>query len=284
MAVDLEPLHPMSLRGAIIPALAVFAAIVWWAGRGGEDPPATRASRAASAALPMTSSGWPRVSSADSGGHGTSSAVPATDEDSSFGKYVTGKYHFIFDDVPAEAANKLRAALLDRERVAVAINTARQSTDAALKQEIPRLQSELDAQDRKIGTLLRPGDLAAFDVLRNSDIEQFQLDDYAGGVSAVAPLNDADRKAILYAKLVYREQFRQVLAQSGLMSGQLNAPERRQAFAEVSRALGDSREHYLQEARQYLYNDQQFNLLSNYETTEYSAELEKLRRIAYDGP
>ena len=33
--------------------------------------------------------------------------------------------------------------------------------------------------------------------------------------------------------------------------------------------------------KQYLYNDEQFNLLSNYENSEYTAELEKLRGIAY---
>ena len=50
----------------------------------------------------------------------------------------------------------------------------------------------------------------------------------------------------------------------------------------MSRALEASRDSYLQEVRQYLYNDEQFTLLRNYETTEFNAELEKLRRIAYD--
>jgi hypothetical protein len=117
-------------------------------------------------------------------------------------------------------------------------------------------------------------------VLKDSDAEQFQLDDYAGGVSNVAPLSDADRKAVLYTKLMHRQRFRQVLADSRLMSGGLNPAERQYAFAEVSRALKESRDSYLQEVRQYLYNDEQFTLLNNYENTEYDAELEKLRGIA----
>jgi hypothetical protein len=133
--------------------------------------------------------------------------------------------------------------------------------------------------DQKIGKLLQPGDLATFEVLKDSDIEQFQLDDYAGGVNAVAPVSDADRRSILYTKLVHRQRFRQVLADSRLMTGELNASERRYAFADVSRALRDSRDAYLQEVRQYLYDDEQFTLLSNYENSEYSAELEKLRGI-----
>ena len=48
----------------------------------------------------------------------------------------------------------------------------------------------------------------------------------------------------------------------------------------MSRALRESRDSYLQEVRQYLYNDEQFALLSNYENSEYAAELEKLRGIA----
>ena len=150
----------------------------------------------------------------------------------------------------------------------MAINTAKQSSDPAEKEAIPARLAELAALDQKIGTLLRPGDLAAFEILKDSDVEQFQLDDYAGGVSAVAPLSDADRKSILYTKLVHRQRFRQVLAESRLMSGELNASERQYAFAEVSRALEASRDNYLQEVRQYLYNEEQFTLLSNYENTE----------------
>ena len=200
----------------------------------------------------------------------------------SLGTYTDGKYRFLFGDSgqsPQDAA-KLRAALLARERIAVAINTAKQSSDPAEKAAIPGQLAELAALDQKIGTLLRPGDLATFEILKDSDVEQFQLNDYAGGVSAVAPLSDADRKSILYTKLVHRQRFRQVLADSRLMSGELNASERQYAFAEVSRALKASRDNYLQEVRQYLYNEEQFILLSNYENSEFAAELEKLRGIA----
>ena len=41
----------------------------------------------------------------------------------------------------------------------------------------------------------------------------------------------------------------------------------------TSRALEDFRRSYLEEVRQYLANDEQFALLSNYEATEFKAEL-----------
>ena len=284
MAASIKPLHSAGLRGVIIPALVVFVAVAWWAGRTPAILAPDANAPANPAAAPVARSEWPRIADGKPGNTdadvGTEQASTAAQ--TSFGAYVTGKYRFLFDDdLSGEAAETLRSALLNRERVAVAINTAKQANDPAAKDAIQRHQAELAALDRRIGALLRPADLAAFEVLKDSDVEQFQLDDYAGGVSEVAPLSDADRKAILYTKLAHRQRFRQVLADSGLMSGDLDSAERRQAFAEVSRALVESRDHYLQEVRQYLYNDAQFTLLSNYENSEYTAELAKLRGIAY---
>jgi hypothetical protein len=277
-----------SARGVIIPAALMFAAVVWWAGRGSGIAPEVREGTAnppASQVATLESHEPERREVASDNG----SALAATDADSaaaesSFQDYVGAKYRFLFTEsgLSKEESARLSATLLERERIAVAINTARQSSDLSAKETIPRLQAELESLDRKVGMQLRPGDLAAYEVLKDSDIEQFQLDDFAGGASAVAPLNDADKKAILYTKLAYRQRFRQVLADSRFMRDDLAASERKQALAEVSRALEASRDSYLQEVRQYLYNDEQFALLRNYETTEFNAELEKLRRIAYD--
>ncbi|HEV7609392.1 MAG TPA: hypothetical protein VGO61_18780 [Steroidobacteraceae bacterium] len=282
MAASVKHLHSMNLRGVVISALLVFVAVAWWAKQDADDPAVS--AKPAEASTSPANSEWPQLARRGSPGSAQVEPTPQTQgaAEASFGAYVNGKYRFLFDaDLPAEAAEKLRAALLERERIAVAINTARQSSDADAKEAIPRQLAELANLDQKIGGLLRPGDLATFDALKDSDIEQFQLDDYAGGINAVAPLDEADKKAILYTKLAHRQRFRQVLADSGLMRGDLDAAERRRAFAEVSRALGESKDHYLQEVRQYLYNDEQFSLLSNYENTEYTAELEKLRGIAY---
>jgi hypothetical protein len=268
-------LHSGNLRGAIIPALVVFVAVGWWASRNAGETAADSA-----AVIPAPSAMAPSESPQFTAGNDASAdTAPAQNaievgEAATFGAYVDGKYRFL------EASGKLRDALLARERIAVAINTARQSNDAAAKEAIPNQLVELAALDQKIGTLLKPGDLAAYEVLKDSDAEQFQLEDYAGGVNAVAPLSDADRKAVLLTKLVHRQRFRQVLADSRLMTRELNATDRQYAFADVSRALRESRDSFLQEVRQYLYDDEQFALLSNYENSEYAAELEKLRGIA----
>lgn len=284
MAADLGSMQSMSMRAVIIPALLMFIAVTWWASRDSGDPQAIELASVAPASPPRVQSQWQAAESA-SRETAADAAIDEVGEEGgheSLRPYVDGKYRFLFGDSAQspEATENLRAALLAREIIAVAINTARQSSDPATKQAIPHHLAELSVMDQKIGTLLPSGALAAFEVLKDSDVEQFQLDDYAGGVNAVAPLSDADRKAILYTKLVHRQRFRQVLADSGLMRGDLNASERHFAFAEVSRSLKASRDSYLQEVRQYLFDDEQFALLSNYENSEYSAEIEKLRGIA----
>jgi hypothetical protein len=120
-------------------------------------------------------------------------------------------------------------------------------------------------------------------MLKDSHIEQFQLEDYAQGISNVAPLRDSDRRAILYSKVATRQRFRQVLEDSGLMRGDLTRAQREAALGSVTRALAESRDSFLQEARQHLTDDEQFSLLANYENGEFSAELEKLRSIAAGG-
>ena len=276
----------MSARGVVIPAALMFVIVLWWAGRGSSIAPEVPDT--------IARSGTASVAALDSHGStrrelgGVDETLPAGSDpedpsESSFQDYVSGKYRFLFkaSGLSPEAIAALSKTLLERERIAVAINTARQSSDPSAREAIPRQQAELEALDRKMGTLLPPGDLAAFDVLKDSDVEQFQLDDFAGGANNVAPVSEADKKAILYTKLVYRQQFRQVLADSRFMRDDLVAAERQMAFAEVRRALEASRDSYLQEVRQYLYNDEQFALLRNYERTEVNDELEKLRRMAY---
>ena len=215
-----------SARGVLIPAALTFAAVVWWAGRGGNVTPEVSEATANPGAPQVATAGHQLAERrAQVGDNASAFAASETDDtaETSFQDYVGTKYRFLFTEsgLSHEGSALLSATLLERERIAVAINTARQSSDLAAKESIPQLQVELDALDRKVGKFLRPGDLAAFDALKDSDIEQFQLEDFAGGASAVAPLSDADKKAILYTKLAYRQRFRQVIAESRFMRDDL---------------------------------------------------------------
>ena len=278
------------VRGMTIGAALTFGAVLWWATRGTE-PAAEGFARLreapASHADSSTASTWWAAADKDGPaaaplpeGADVEDARPASD--ASFGEYVAGKYRFLLatDGRAPRGSAGLRAALLARERILVAINTARQGSDEAERAALPELAEQLMAADRHISRLLPAADLAAFDALKDSHIEQFQLDDYARGIGSVAPLRDDERRAILYSKVVTRQRFRQVLDQSGLMRGDLTPAQRQAALGDVSRALRESRDSFLQEARQHLGNEEQYELLANYENSEYAAELEKLRGIA----
>jgi hypothetical protein len=269
-------------RNLLVLAALIAAAVVWWLSRPG--PGAAVVEREAMAA-PDTASdaGWPeRTAKPARRAAVLQGSADAESQESAreFRQYVGDKYAALFRDIDPAGAATLDAALLEREHLVVQINTVRQGDDAAAKQELPALLARKDEIDRKIGGMLPAGELARFEALKDSDIERFQVDEMAGGIANVAPLTEADKQAVLAAKLAYRERFRRVLADSRLMTGELTAAEKKLAYADVSRALKQSQDGYLQEVRQYLYDEEQFRLLSNYENSEYHAELAKLRSIA----
>lgn len=279
MAGEANAGNPASPRGLVIAGLAVFGVVTWW---GMRDTNASRetlppGATASTTSGPGSGAAWPTFAS-EAGSTSGSVAIVSNSADveveASFFAYVGGKYKFL------TPSPRLSEALLNRERIAVAVNTARQSADDALRRELPRLETELANADRTVGGLLAPGDVAGFEVLKDSDMDQFQFEDYVGGIGHVVPLAEDRKKAILFAKLSNRRRFRQVLESSGLMRGDLTPAQRQFAFHDVSRALRDSRDGFLQEARQHLHDEEQFALLSNYENTEYAGELDKLRRVA----
>lgn len=188
--------------------------------------------------------------------------LPADDpEASTIAQYTAEKYQILLDDLrylEAGQVEQLQRALQARDRL---------SGEALAKVE------------NQIRGMLRPGDFATYEMLKESDLELFKLNEYAGGVSNVAPLSAADRESILKTKLAYKARFRQLLRDSGLQRDGLSAAEREYAYSMTSRALEDFRRDYLLEVRQYLADDEQFALLSNYEATEFKAELARLQSM-----
>jgi hypothetical protein len=270
------------VRGMTIGAALTFIAVLWWAARGTE-PVAEGSVRLrelpASHAKLVTANAW--VSPAD---RDDPAGGPTMESDASFENYVSGKFRYLLEAQggrSAADAEALRVALLERERLVTAINTAIQGTDLDAKAALTAHRQQLADLDDRIRTSLPAVDIAAFDMLKDSQMEQFQLDEFARGISNVAPIAESEQRAILFSKLAYRLRFRAVLNESGLMHGDL-APEQRQAAAAVVlRALRESHASFLQEARQHL-SDERFTLLANYENSEHAAEIEKLKRIASD--
>ena len=201
--------------------------------------------------------------------------------DESLTMYAAQKYAPLIESAfqPTALTEAFYEALYQRERIAVALNTSRQ--DPTARERVAQQEQELARHDDQLRRLLHPTDYAAFDVLKDSDVEQFQLDDYAGGIANVAPLDETSRRAVLLTKLRYKQQFRSVLLESGLLREELTPAARRIAFESVRRAFEQYTNDYLREARQYLPDDSQYALLSNYEATEFAAELDKLRATVH---
>ena len=190
-------------------------------------------------------------------------------EEATVAQYTAQKYRYLFDDMHSPQLDRvqLQRFLLLREQLTGRPDTA--DRDSALAEV-----------DERLRAMLHPADYATYDALKESDLEQFELNDYAGGVSNVTPLNADERKSILRTKLAYKGRFQQLVRDSGLLRQDLSPAERDHAYRVTARALSDYMRDYLLEARQYLANDEQYALLSNYETTKFTAELAKLRSPA----
>jgi hypothetical protein len=181
--------------------------------------------------------------------------------------YVVEKYRFLLAGLrglDAGQVAQLRRLLLTRE-LAVGQATADDS--------LPKAETAIRA-------LLHPADHAVYELLRDADEELFRLNEYAAGIHEVAPLDAADRQSILMTKLAYRQRFRQLVQDSGLQGDYLGPAEREHAYALAARALGEYQRAYLQEVRQYLAGEEQYALLGNYEASEFTAELARLRSKA----
>ena len=195
--------------------------------------------------------------------------APVDPEESTIAQYTSEKYQFLFDDLRylnASQVEQLQRALQLRERLSGEMNSAGQN-DALARAE------------NQIRELLTAADHATYEMLRESDLELLKLNEYAGGISNVAPLSAADRESILKTKLAYKARFRQLLRDSMLQRSDQSPAEREYAYSMTARALEDFRRSYLEEVRQYLANDEQFALLSNYEATEFRAELAQLQSM-----
>jgi hypothetical protein len=184
-------------------------------------------------------------------------------EDAALRAHVERKYRFLLADLRPEPASldKLRLSLLERESIA----------------QDSRDRLRLAQLDDAIRALLRPLDYAHYVALKDSDMEQQQLADYMGGISNVAPLTQSQERAVLEAKLRQKQRYATVLRDSGLERDTLSDVEREYAHALLADGLRQYRDDFLVDVAAVLTPDQH-TLLSAYETTEFTSELERLQR------
>jgi len=172
--------------------------------------------------------------------------------------HVERKYKYILEDVTLPPAN--RRALLA----------------LLLKRELGMSAAEEVGIDTQLRSMLGAAGYERYRSLERSDVEQQQLMAYAGGINSVAPLDSKQERTILFAKLREKERYEALIRNSGLNREELSATEREYAHDAVNEALREYRENYLMEVQPAL-SEEQYLLLSSFETTEFEQELQRLQ-------
>jgi hypothetical protein len=175
---------------------------------------------------------------------------------------MESKYRYLLADIADPASREtLRQLLLERENAAT--ETGRSDYELRL--------AEIDA---RIGEFLDAADYQEYIALKKSDVEQHHLNVYARGISQLAPLSPEQHQTLLFAKLRHKKNFEAVLRDSGMQQDRLSPTEREYAHKIITQALQEYQQAYMEEARQLL-AEEQFVLLTNYESTEFKLELER---------
>ena len=207
---------------------------------------------------------------------------PAVVDDASWDpelvKRVELKYRYLLMDsqlAPAQLA-QLRELLLQQEQLRTMAGPVDDIDSQLDPVERGRIEKALAALDMRIRALLDPAQHSRYEALRESDVEQENLSEYRGGISNFAPLNSQQERVILEARLRYKKRFEAGLRDFGLDRASLSDEERNYAHRNVTQSLNEYRDNFLAEVRPSLTEEQYF-LLSSYESTEFARELERLQ-------
>jgi hypothetical protein len=262
------------IAAAIAGTLAALLAGLWWLQR--PEPAPT--------ARPMLSSSKPSPAARATPNSPPRSARPAVVKGSSWDPHlierVQRKYRYLWADLrlSPQQLEQLNELLLQLERlreVALPSGTGGAELDAVERRRMDQALTRLEVQIR---ALLDPAQYARYEALRDSDAEQEHLVQYSGGISNVAPLDPAQERAILEARLRHKKRFEAGLRDFGLDRTTLSTEERNYAHSHVAATLQEYRDNFLAEVRPSLTEEQYF-LLSSYESTEFARELERLQLL-----
>jgi hypothetical protein len=193
---------------------------------------------------------------------------------------VQRKYRYLWADLRLnpQQLEQLHELLLHSEQLReVARPSSTDETQLDLV-EIRRIEQALVGLDTQIRRLLDPAQYARYESLRDSDVEQEHLVQYSGGISNFAPLDPAQERAILEARLRHKKRFEAGLRDIGLDRATLSDAERDYAHHNVAQNLQEYRDNFLAEVRPTLTEEQYF-MLSSYESSEFARELERLQLL-----
>ena len=189
------------------------------------------------------------------------------------------KFSLLFSDLNLSSGDEqqLASMLAQRERIlSQPVSNPYMYADV-VENNIDAQQEALANIDNNIKALLGPSPSYTFDLLKNSDSEQQQLNELTTKLEAVAPITDEQKKTLLLSKLTHKKGFEDTLATYKSHTNNADESDRKVAFKVISESLQRYRDGYLDEAAQYV-DEQQLAGLMDYEAIEFE-EIEASLRI-----
>ena len=256
---------------AVFITLAALLGGLWWLQR---PEPASRS-------LHTVSSGTP-ASATTRAGNRAPSTRPAVVASASWDPHllegVQRKYRYLWADLrlSPQQLEQLHELLLHVEQLREVARPSNDGDTQLDRVELNRIEQALAGLDAQVRKLLDPAQYARYESLRDSDSEQQHLVQYSGGISNFAPLDPTQERAILEARLRHKKRFEAGLRDIGLDRATLSDEERSYAHNNVAQTLQEYRDNFLAEVRPTL-SEEQYFMLSSYESTEFARELERLQ-------
>lgn len=206
--------------------------------------------------------------------------------DESLEDIVARKYRFLFSYMNLNESDRetLRQLLMERESVALKLSDARRYGDESgvSSMDIWDLEYALAELDEGIEEFLKGEHAERFALLKNSEEEQEQFNQYTLGVNGLFPLNSDQQEVVLFSRLRHKQNFEQSLEASGLdQDFPLNKAQQDALLAKVEMAAQRYKHSFLQEVRDDLDHDNfpmdQYTMLENYTNTEFQKLMDTLR-------
>jgi KaiC/GvpD/RAD55 family RecA-like ATPase len=199
---------------------------------------------------------------------------------------ITKKYYFLLKylNLDSEDFHQLRTLLEKREKLALKIRDGKEyfPESGITQEDIWEMEEQLADIDIQIEQLLDSENLDRYVLLKNSDIEQKQFNQYSLGVSGLFPLDVEQQESVLFARLRHKAIFDNTISTLDIETDYpLTKEQRDSLLKQIEMAAMRYKHGFLMEAHTLLDHDSfpmdQYTLLENYTNTEFTKMIDKLR-------
>jgi hypothetical protein len=142
---------------------------------------------------------------------------------------------------------------------------------------VSRQQQSLAEIDRQIAQLLgSPEDQKAYELLKDSAYEQYQMNNFFDQAQGDAPIPNDKREALLISKLEQKQEFTRYMETAGTRIQYASEEEKPFLVEKAYEALNDYKDNFLNSARDNL-TPEQFDALREREHKQFEEIWESLK-------